>query len=337
MNREQYAAMLQKINETRVANGDVAACIEEFRKKYKYVYVYNDSCFKKIFGAYANRDMAASFLNAVLKLEGPNCIRSLDFIDPSVPGGPFVKSVTSDLVALNQDKNRIVIEVQHKGDDSFKDRLVFYTACHTLQNKVPGQIYALRNMDFIALQMFDSYPESNDYRHCVQLKNQNNEVFFGKHMLTIVEVAKFIKGDYRMDESRLACWLRAIECINNEQDLDGNAFTANVIPLQNAAKLCNFDMGFLVSEAKFMSDQAYTLEIERKEARAEGRAEGRALGLAEGRAEGLAEGRVEGRVEERHELAKRKLQKGTSSVEEIAEDFSLSVDEVIKLKKSLGL
>ena len=281
--------------------------------------------------------MAASFLNAVLKLEGPNCIRSLDFIDPSVPGGPFVKSVTSDLVALNQDKNRIVIEVQHKGDDSFKDRLVFYTACHTLQNKVPGQIYALRNMDFIALQMFDSYPESNDYRHCVQLKNQNNEVFFGKHMLTIVEVAKFIKGDYRMDESRLACWLRAIECINTEQDLDGNAFTANVIPLQNAAKLCNFDMGFLVSEAKFMSDQAYTLEIERKEARAEGRAEGRAVGLAEGRAEGRAVGLAEGRVEERHELAKRKLQKGTSSVEEIAEDFSLSVDEVIQLKKSLGL
>lgn len=293
MNREQYAAMLQKINEVRVANGDVGACIEEFRKRYKYVYVYNDSCFKKIFGAYENRDMAASFLNAVLKLEGANCIRSLDFVDPSVPGGPFVKSVTSDLVALNQDKNRIVIEVQHKGDDSFKDRLVFYTACHTLQNKVPGQIYTLRNMDFIALQMFDSYPESKDYRHCVQLKNQNNEVFFGKHMLTIVEVAKFIKGDYRMDESRLACWLRAIECINNEQGLDGNAFMANVLPLQNAAKLSNFDMRFLISEAKFMSDQAYTLEIERKEARAEGRAVGRAEGLAEGLAEGKSEGHAD--------------------------------------------
>jgi predicted transposase YdaD len=52
---------------------------------------------------------------------------------------------------------------------------------------------------------------------------------------------------------------------------------------------------------------------------------------------GLAEGRAEGRAEERHELAKRKLQKGTSSVEEIAEDFALSVDEVIQLKKSLGL
>ncbi len=64
---------------------------------------------------------------------------------------------------------------------------------------------------------------------------------------------------------------------------------------------------------------------------------GLAEGRAEGRAVGLAEGRAEGRAEERHELAKRKLQKGTSSVEEIAEDFSLSVDEVIQLKKSLGL
>ena len=151
MNREQYAEMLNRINAVRVEGGDVAACIAEYRKKYKYVYVYNDSCFKKIFGAFSNRGIAASFLNAVLKLEGANCIRTLDFVEPSVPGGPFVKSVTSDLVAINQDKNRIVVEVQHKGDSEFKDRLVFYTACHTLQNKVPGECYKLRKIDFIAI------------------------------------------------------------------------------------------------------------------------------------------------------------------------------------------
>lgn len=86
MNREQYAEMLHRINEVRVGGGDIAACIAEYRKRFKYVYVYNDSCFKKIFGALSNKGIAASFLNAVLKLEGANCVRSLDFVDPSSRG-----------------------------------------------------------------------------------------------------------------------------------------------------------------------------------------------------------------------------------------------------------
>ncbi|WP_407447229.1 hypothetical protein [Fibrobacter sp.] len=60
MNRKQYSDMLKKINKVRESGGDVAVCIESFRKKYKYVFVYNDSGFKKIFGAIASTDMAAS-------------------------------------------------------------------------------------------------------------------------------------------------------------------------------------------------------------------------------------------------------------------------------------
>lgn len=37
-----------------------------------------------------------------------------------------------------------------------------------------------------------------------------------------------------------------------------------------------------------MSDQAYTLEIERKEARAEGRAEGKSEGKSEGHADAIS-------------------------------------------------
>lgn len=333
MNREQYVGMLHRINEVRVEGGDIAACIAEYRKRYKYVYVYNDSCFKKIFGAPSNKGIAASFLNAVLKLEGANCVRSLDFVDPSVPGDPFVKSVTSDLVALNQDKNRIVIEVQHKGDSEFKDRLVFYTACHTLQNKVPGEIYKLRKMDFIALQMFDAYSDSSDYRHCVQLKNQNNELFFGKHTLTIVEVRKFIEGDYKEDDSRLAHWLRAIECVNNECD-DGPADNPYWKNLQNAAKLCNFDMEYLLAEARYMTDIAYEMNIERKEARAEGRSEGLAEGLAEGRAEGhvkgLSEGRTEGALAAKQEMARNMLAE-KFPVTQVVKITGLSESEILAL------
>ena len=339
--------MMQDIHETRVAGGDVAACIAKYREMYKYVYVYNDSCFKKIFGDTENRALAACFLNAILNLEGPRCISKMDFIDPSVPGGPFVKSVTSDLVAEDPDKNRIVIEVQHKGNSTFKDRLVFYTACHTLQSKVPGDTFSLRHVDYIALQMFDAYSDSDDYKHIVQLKDQHNVLYHGKNVLTIVEIEKFLKGNFGSDDSRLANWLRAIDMVNNE--FEGETRNPYLVDLQNAAKLSNFDMDYLLTEAKIMSDHAYELSVERDEAHleglAEGRAEGRAEGLAEGRAEGHAEGRAEGRAEgiaEGHAegLAEAKrsavikaLKRGKLTVEEIAEDNDLPLDEVLKIQK----
>lgn len=44
--------------------------------------------------------------------------------------------------------------------------------------------------------------------------------------------------------------------------------------LQSAAKLSNSDMGYLLTEAKSMTDHAYELEVEREEAREEGLTEG---------------------------------------------------------------
>ncbi len=360
MNRTQYAAMLQKIHETKTNGGDVKACIAEFQSQYKYAYIFNDSIFKRIFGSPANKGMAASFLNAVLKLEGEDCISISDFVDPSVPGGPFVKSITSDIVATDQKSDRIVIEMQHKGDSTFKDRLVFYTACHTVQNKLPGASYKLRKVNYIALQMFDAYSKSSRYRHTVLFKNEDNEIFSDKETLTIVELKKFYDGCYDMDESRLAMWLRAVNWVNGEhsEDLPGNPYVKD---LQKSALLCNFDIDFLVTEAKAMSDRIYELEIERKEARAEaraealvegrieGHAEGRAEGLVEGRAEGRVEGRAEGRVEGRAEgrvegraegllkaaqnMARKMLAKN-KPITEIAEFTELSESEILALNQN---
>lgn len=291
MNRHQYAEMLKHINQVRIERGDTHACIAEYVKRYRFAYVYNDSVFKKIFGNPENEKMSCAFLNAILKLDGPDCITRLGFIDPTVPGGPFVKTITSDLVACDQRADRIVIEVQHRYDSTYKDRLVFYTARHTSQNRMPGDFYCLRNLNFIALQMFDTFPDSPKYRHTVQLKNQDNEVFFEKETLTIVEISKFCKGTYEFDDSRLASWLRLIESINNEEECDsrGNPL---VECLQKSAKLCNFSEDYLLTEAKNMTDIDYEKYIERKEAR------------AEGHAEGLAEGLAEGRLEARKEMAK---------------------------------
>lgn len=70
MTKEQYAAMLADINETNEKGGDISACIAKYREKYSYVYVYNDSIFKILFGNPENEKMTVDFLNAVLDLYG---------------------------------------------------------------------------------------------------------------------------------------------------------------------------------------------------------------------------------------------------------------------------
>ena len=297
MNKTQYAEMLKDISETHKNGGDVSACIAKYNERYKYVYVYNDNIFKILFGNPENESITVDFLNAVLKLDGGDCIERVSFVNPALPEA-IGKSITSDVVALDQRQERIVLEVQHVEHDSFNSRLVLYAAKHTIASRVKGDDYKLRNLNVISLQMFDGFPESRNYRHCIQFKNQDNEVFYEKETITLVEIPKFIKRKYEKDSSRLALWLRVFDGLNRECPVDVPKGSQYAL-LQEKAKLCIFTKDFLVSEAMKMSDHNYELYVEKLNARAEGLAEGRNEGRAEGRVEGRAEGRAEGRVEGR--------------------------------------
>ncbi|WP_290725053.1 Rpn family recombination-promoting nuclease/putative transposase [Fibrobacter sp. UBA2449] len=292
MTKEQYAEMLHDISETHKTGGDTAACIAKYRKRYKFAYIYNDTIFKLLFGTPENMEFTASFLNAILKLDGGDCIDKLTFVNTAVEGA-LSKKVISDVVVENESLERIVLEVQHKEDDTYSDRLVYYVAKHTVASKAHGESYWLRNLNLISLQMFNGFPESRNYRHSIRLKNQENDEFFKKQTITLVEIPKFLKGDYSSDSSMLAQWLRVINGLNEENPVpvpEGSLFAR----LQEKAKLSIFTEEFLVSEAMNMSDRLYEMYVEKKHARAEGLAEGRAEGLAEGRAEGRAVGRTEG-------------------------------------------
>ncbi len=94
MNKEQYANMLKDICETHKQGGDVSACIAKYNERYKYVYIYNDSIFKLLFGTPENEPIAVDFLNAVLHLYGSDCIEHLTFVNPAVPAA-FNKNLNS--------------------------------------------------------------------------------------------------------------------------------------------------------------------------------------------------------------------------------------------------
>ena len=107
----------------------------------------------------------------------------------------------------------------------------------------------LENLHVVSFQLFDAFAKSPNYRHTVQLKNQEQEVYFDKQTVTLVEVAKFIKNakDYIGDNCRLAQWLRAIDALNREADFSGFANDPVFKLLQNEVKLCNFSSRYLMT------------------------------------------------------------------------------------------
>ena len=126
------------------------------------------------------------------------------------------------------------------------------------------------------------------YVHTIRLKNQDNEVFYKKQTITLVEVPKFLKGGFESDNSRFAQWLRVFDGLSNEHPVPVPEDSQYAL-LQKKAELSKFTEEFLVSEAMRMSDREYELYVEKKHARAEGLEEGRAEGREEGKTKGHAD------------------------------------------------
>jgi len=116
----------------------------------------------------------------------------------------------------------------------------------------------------VSFQFFDAFPKSANYRHTVQLRNQEMQVYFDKQTVTLIEVEKFFKDAQRFvgDSSRLAQWLRAIDTLNRDANFSEFANDPIFRLLQNEVKLCNFSSRYLMTVDMSDFDKA----VERYEA-----------------------------------------------------------------------
>ncbi|WP_295684746.1 PD-(D/E)XK nuclease family transposase [uncultured Fibrobacter sp.] len=268
MIREEFAEFLKELRKINDNGGDVDAFVKEYENK--NVYAYNDACFKRIFADERNLALTKDLVNACLNLVGSERILNAKLTNPYIPGELGYKSSEPDLVLVNERNDgepcdRISLDVQHEGSDFYNDRLVFYVARHTGNMVASGEIPKLKNLQLISFQFFDAFPwsMSHNYRHTVQLRNQEHLLFFEKQTITIIEVKKFFEraSAFAEDNCRLAQWLRAIDTLN--RDADFSEFEGDPIfrGLRDAVKLCNFSSGYLLKEGMMSLDTAYEVYV----------------------------------------------------------------------------
>jgi len=249
MNREQYAEMLKTISEVHRAGGDVHKCIMEYREKYKYVYIYNDSIFKMLFGNPANMRMTASFLNAILKLDGGDCIDNLTFVNPAENCDLTVVKTSANTTKKAR-MERIELRVLHDDRDFFQKSLVFFTERKAVSTNLCKSSLWSSDFSLISLLLFGDSPDSEKYRHCLFFESEENKALKLNQNIIFIEVLKFIKGCYTSDESRLAQWLRVIDSLNNETPI-GVAEDVSFVQLQKNAELINYDDDYFLKETLY--------------------------------------------------------------------------------------
>ena len=253
MKREEFAEFLGKLKVTNEKSQDIDAFVKKY--EHRNVYFYNDGCIKKILASEKNLMLTTDLVNAALGLMGSDRIANPKLVNPFIPGELGYRSIEPDILLTNDrgentPRDRISIEVQHEDYNSlFKDRLVLYVARLTNNMVKQGETPRLDNLHVVSFQFFDAFANSPNYRHTVQLKNQEQEVYFERQTVTLVEVAKFLKNakDYVGDNCRLAQWLRAIDTLNREADFSEFAQDPVFKLLQNEVKLCNFSSRYLMT------------------------------------------------------------------------------------------
>ncbi|WP_407457272.1 PD-(D/E)XK nuclease family transposase [Fibrobacter sp.] len=263
MIREEFANFLTRLKTTKEAGQDLDAIVKEH--EHRNVYFYNDACIKKILASEKNISLTTDLINAALNLIGADRVMHPKLENPFIPGNLGYRGAEPDLLLTNDrgdmaPRDRISIEVQHDADTIYKNRVVLYVS-RIISNMVKkNEPPILENLNLISFQFTNAYPwsVSRNYRHSVQLRDQEHLLYFDKQTVTLIEVDKFLKHpeEFCDDRSRLAQWLRAIDALNREADFSEFAADPVFKALQNEVKLCNFSSRYLMTEDMKSIDNA---------------------------------------------------------------------------------
>ncbi len=189
--------------------------------KAKYVNPFTDFGFKKIFGEEASKPMLIDFLTNLLP---ETHIVDLTFKDKDKLGHTEDdRKAIYDIYCENNLGEKIIVELQKAKQNYFKDRTVYYSTFPIQEQAEKGEwnyqlkyVYCIGILDF----KFDDKVKNGEGEviHTVQLKDQNNKIFYEKLKFVYLEMPHFIKEENELT-TRLDKWLYFIRHLEDFQNI----------------------------------------------------------------------------------------------------------------------
>ena len=270
--------------------------------KAKYINPFTDFGFKKIFGEEASKPLLIDFLRSLLPETN---IVSIDFKDKENLGRTAdERKAVFDLYCENNNGEKIIIELQRAKQNYFKDRTIYYSS-FPIQEQAErgGWSYELKAVYCIGILDFTFDEKLNhEVVHVVQLKDQNNQVFYDKLKYVYLELPNFIKKENEL-EDRLDKWMYFIKNLEDfesipdifRDDVFIHAFEKAEIAKYNATELDDYQ-----ESLKVFRDNQNTFNYAKENAFIEGKIEGEQLGIIKGKIEGEQLGIIKGKIEGEH-------------------------------------
>jgi predicted transposase/invertase (TIGR01784 family) len=255
----------------------------------KYIHLWTDFGFKKVFGEEPNKDLLISFLNTLLPAK--HQIAELEFsrnewqgvtaADPKAILGMHCKTPAGTY---------FLVELQKAKQNWFKDRSLYYASFPIQEQGQKGDwdyrlqaVYAIGILDFI----FDD-ADKGEVIHTVQLKNQNNQVFYDKLTFIYLTLPNFGKTLDELTTLRDK-WLFVFQHLSELDSLPDVFKEAVFAKLFHIAELTAFEpqeRAAYQASLKYYRDLKNVIDTAFGEGREEGRAAGREVGFEDGREEG---------------------------------------------------
>ncbi len=176
--------------------------------KDRYINPFTDFGFKRLFGSEPNKDLLVDFLNQLLPAH--HQIQELTYADKEqLPLTEYERKAIFDIYCTNEKGERFIVEIQKAKQNYFKDRSVYYSTFPIQKQAQSGEwdyklaaVYTVGILDFV----FDDNRESHEVMSFVQLKNQENQVFYDKLTFIYLEMPKFSKTENEL-ESEFDKWM----------------------------------------------------------------------------------------------------------------------------------
>ena len=253
----------------------------------RYINLFTDFGFKKLFGEEPNKDLLISFLNSLL--EGKELIADLTYLKSERLGkNEGERKAVYDLYCSNEKGEKFIVEIQRVKQEFFKDRSLYYSTFAIQEQALKGKKwnYELKAVYMIAVLDFEfSDGDVEKFHHRVKLiEEETQKVFYDKLSFIYLEIPKF---DKRLDElaSDYEKWLFAFKNLHRlremPKELEEGIFK-KLFQLAEIAKMKPKDRTFYEDSLKDYWDLKSSMETYFKEGKAARNLEMAKIALQEG-------------------------------------------------------
>jgi predicted transposase/invertase (TIGR01784 family) len=179
--------------------------------KDKYINLFTDFGFKKLFGTEMNKELLIDFLNQLLD-EKAGKIKELSFLSTEQLGrNQSDRKAIFDIYCENVDGEKFIVELQKAKQNYFKDRSIYYSTFPIQAQAEKGDwnfelnsIYTIGILDFV----FDESKDDKEvFHHDVRMVDtKTGKVFYDKLTYIYLEMPKFNKTEDQL-ETQFDKWL----------------------------------------------------------------------------------------------------------------------------------